>query len=120
MREAGEDDGAGCSEHVLVDCDCESSVCRTGLSLELRGSGAVNTVAASGDPSFAGATLSLKKRTSCDERVGSRQSGVEAGSGGDGPVGETAVSCEPEPLVVVIVETSPRLAMSGVSAIVGT
>ena len=119
MREAGEDDGAGCSEHVLVDCDRESSVCRTGLSLELRGSGAVNTVAASGDPSFADPTLPLKRRTSCDERVSSGQSGAEAGSGGDGPLGETAVSCEPEPLVVVIVETSPRLAMSGITAIAG-
>ena len=119
MREAGEDDGAGYSEHVLVDCDRESSLCRTGLSLELRSSGTVNTVAASGDPSFAGPTLPLKRRTSCDERVSSGQSGAEAGSGSDGPVGETAVSCEPEPLVVVIVETSPRLAMSGVSAIVG-
>ena len=58
-------------------------------------------MAASGDPSFAGPTLSLKERTSCDERVSNRQSGVEAGSGGDGPVGKTAVACEPEPLVVV-------------------
>ena len=51
--------------------------------------------------------------------MSSHQSGVEAGSGGDYPVGETAVSCEPEPLVVVIVKTSARLGMSGVSAIVG-
>ena len=93
MRQAGEDDGAGCSEHVLVDCDRESSVCMTGLFLEVRGSGAVNNQVASGDPSFAGPTLPLKKRTSCDERVSSRQFGVEAGSGGDGPKGETAVSC---------------------------
>ena len=118
MREAGEDDGAGCSEHVLVDCDRESSVCRTELSLELRGSGAVNTVAANGDPSFAGPTSSSKKRTPWDEWVSRRQYGIEAGSRGDGPVGETTVSCEPQPLVVVIVETSHRLAMSEVSAIV--
>ena len=119
MREAGEDDGAGCSDHVLVDCDRESSACRTGLSLELRDKSAVNTVAVSENPSFAGPTLPLEGRTSCDERVSRGQPGVEAGSGGDGPVDETAVSCEPEPLVVVIVETSPRLAMSGILAIVG-
>ena len=59
IREAGEDDGAG-SEHVLVDCDRESSVFRTRLSLELRGSGTVNTMAACGDLSFAGSTLLLK------------------------------------------------------------
>ena len=67
MREVGEDDGAGCSGHVLVDRDRESSVFGTGLSLELGGSGAVNTVAASGSPSFAGPMLSLEKRKGWDE-----------------------------------------------------
>ena len=119
IHEGCEEDEAGGSGHTQVNYDRESSVVMTGLFLGPRGSGAVNSVAASGDPSFAGPTLPLKRRTSCDERVSSRQSGVEAGSGGDGPVGETSVSYEPEPLVVVIVETSPRLAMSGVSAIVG-
>ena len=64
MRKASEDDGAGCSGHVLVDCDRESSVFRTGLYLEFWGSGAVNTVAARENPSFASPTLSLEKRTS--------------------------------------------------------
>ena len=81
MREGGEDDGVGCSEHVLVDCDRETSVCKTGLSLELKGNDVVNTMAASGDPSFTGPTLPLKKCTSCDERVSNRQSGVEASLG---------------------------------------
>ena len=39
--------------------------------------------------------------------------------GGDVPVDETVVSCEPEPLAAVIVETFPRVAVSGVSAMVG-
>ena len=119
IHEGCGEDGAGGSGHILVTYDCESSVVMTELSLGTRGSGAVNTVATSGDPSFAGPTLPLKRRTSCGERVSSPKSRVEAGSGGDGLVGETAVSCEPEPLVVVIVETSPRLALSEVSAIVG-
>ena len=103
IHEGCGEDGAGGSGHILVNYDRESSVVMTGLSLGPRGSGAGNAVAASGDPSFAGPTLPLKRSTSCDERVSSRQFGVEAGSGGDGPVGETAVSCEPEPLVVVVV-----------------
>ena len=48
--------------------------------------------------------LSLVECTPKDERVRSSQPGVEAGSGGDGPVDETAVPCEPEPLVAVVVE----------------
>ena len=52
--------GQGVSGHILVNYDRESSVVMTGLSLGPMGSGAVNTVAASGDPSFAGPTLPLK------------------------------------------------------------
>ena len=102
MHEAGEDDLAGGSGHILVNHDCKSSVFMAGLYVKLKGSGAPNTVAASGNPSFAGPTLSLQKRTSWVERVRSRQSEVEAGSGGDGPVDETAVSCQTEPLVAII------------------
>ena len=47
------EDGAGGSGHVLVNYDRESFI-MTGLSLGPRGSGAVNTVAASGNPSLAG------------------------------------------------------------------
>ena len=56
------EDGAGGSGHILVNYDRESSVVMTGLSLGPRGSGAVNTVAARGNPSFAGPPLALDKR----------------------------------------------------------
>ena len=61
MHEGFEEDGTGGSGHILVNYECESSVVMTGLSLEPRGSGAVNTVAASGNPSFAGPPLALEK-----------------------------------------------------------
>ena len=54
------EDGAGGSGHILVNYDRESPVIMTGLSLGPRGSGAVNTVVASGNPAFAGPTLPLK------------------------------------------------------------
>ena len=60
IHEGCGEDGAEGSGHVLVICDRESSVVMTRLSLGPRGSGAVNTVAASRDPSFEGPTLSLK------------------------------------------------------------
>ena len=117
MREAGEDDRAGGSGHALIDCDRESSSFRTGLPLDLRGSGAVCTTAAGGNPSFAGRMLSLVKRASWDERVRNRQFGVGAVSGGNAPVDGTAGSCEPEPLVAVIVQIAPRLSISEVSQV---
>ena len=46
MHEGCDEDEAGSSGHFLVNCDRESSVVMTGLSLGPRGSGAVNTVAA--------------------------------------------------------------------------
>ena len=58
----------GHSVHILVNYDRECSVLKAGLSLGPKGSGAVNTVAASGNPSFADPTPSLKNRTSSDER----------------------------------------------------
>ena len=59
-----------------------------------------HVVAASGIPSFAGPRLSLLRRASWDERRWSRQDGVNADSGFDGPVGVAAVLCrEPEPLM---------------------
>ncbi len=116
MHSAGEGDGAGGSGHVLVDDGRESSVCKTGLSLELRGSRAVNTVAAAGISSNADPMLSLTRRASWDEREWSRRNG---GSGGDGPVGKPVTCCKPEPLVAAVVEISSRLAKSRDSAIVG-
>ena len=62
MHENCDEDGAGGSGHILVNYDGESCVVMTGLSLGPRGSGAVNTVAASGNPSFAGPPLAPKKR----------------------------------------------------------
>ena len=62
MQVSCEEDGAGGPGHILVHYDCESSVFMTGLSLGPRGSGAVNTVAASGNRSFAGPPLALQKR----------------------------------------------------------
>ena len=60
-------------------------------------------------------------RASSDERGWRRQEGFEAGSRCNGPgVEAVEVCCSPEPLIVVVVETSSRLAMSvGVSAMVG-
>lgn len=63
-----EGDGEDNSIHTLVNYDCEVSVLRAGLFLRPRGSGAVNIVVASGNPSFADPTPSLKIRTSPDER----------------------------------------------------
>ena len=60
IHESCGEDGAGGSGHILVNYDRESSVVMTGLSGGPRGSGAVNTVAAGGNPSFAGPTLPLK------------------------------------------------------------
>jgi len=59
--------------------------------------------------------------TAYGARVWRRQEGFEAGSRCDGPgVEAVEVCCSPEPLIVVVVETSSRLAMSvGVSAMVG-
>ena len=117
IHEGGGEDGAGGSGHILVNYDREASVVMTGLSLGPRGSGAVKAVAASGDPSFADPTLTVKRRTPCDERVSSCQSGAEAGSGVDGRVKNRFV------LTGTAGSRSrrdaPRLAMSGVSAIVG-
>ena len=59
-----------------------------------------HAVAVSGIPSFAGPRLSLLRRASWDERRWSRQDGVNADSGFDGPVGVAAVLCRgPEPLM---------------------
>ena len=62
IDEGCQEDGAVGSGHILVNYDRESSVVLTGLSLGPRGSGAVKTVAASGNPSFAGPPLALEKR----------------------------------------------------------
>ena len=62
IHESCGEDGAGGSGHILVNYDRESSVVMTGLSLGPRGRGAVNTVVASGNPSFAGPPLALEKR----------------------------------------------------------
>ena len=61
IHEGYEEDGAGDSGHILVNYDRESSV-MTGQSLGPRGSCAINTVASSGKPSFAGPPLVLEKR----------------------------------------------------------
>ena len=60
IHEGCGEDGAGGSGHILVNYDRESSVVMTRLSFGPKGSGAVNTVAASGNPSFAGPMLSMK------------------------------------------------------------
>ena len=60
IHEGCGEDGAGGSGHILVNYDLESSVVMTGLSLGPRASGAVNSVAAREDPSFAAPTLALK------------------------------------------------------------
>ena len=66
-----------------------------------------HVVVASGIPSFAGPTLSLLRSASWDERQWSRQDGVKADSGFDGPVGFAAVLCrEPEPLMPFFVKSS--------------
>ena len=62
MHEGCEGAGAGGPGHILVNYDREFSVVMTGLSHGPRGSGAVNTVAANGNPSFAGPPLALEKR----------------------------------------------------------
>ena len=62
IHESCGEDGAGGSGHILVNYDRESSIVMTGLSLGPRGSGAVNTVAANGNPSLAGPPLALEKR----------------------------------------------------------
>ena len=102
LESCGED-GAGGSGHILVNYDRESSVVMTGLSLGPRGSGAVNTVAASGNPSLSGPPLGTSKtRTSLDERGWSRRLMGDAGSGCDGPELEAEISCcSAEPLVAV-------------------
>ena len=61
IHEGCEENGTGGSGHILFYYDRESSVVMTGLSLGPRGSGAVNTVAAGGNPSFAGPPLALEK-----------------------------------------------------------
>ena len=61
IHDGWEEDGAGGSGHILVNYDRESSVVMTGLSLGPRGSGAVNTVAAIGNPPCAGPPLALEK-----------------------------------------------------------
>ena len=61
MHKGCEEDGAGGSGHILANYDRESSVFMTGLSLGPRGSGAVNTVAGRGNPSFAGPPLAVEK-----------------------------------------------------------
>ena len=116
-----EEVGAGGSGRVLVNNGRESSVITAGLPLELRDSCVVSTTVAVWIPSFAGPTLPPMVRASCDERGWRRQEGFEAGSRCDGPgVEAVEVCCSPEPLIVVVVETSSRLAMSvGVSAMVG-
>ena len=80
LHEVCEEHGAGGSGHILVSYDREYSVDMTGLSLGPTGSGAVNTVASSGNPSFAGPPLVLEeRRTSWDERGWSRRYIDEAG-----------------------------------------
>ena len=75
----------------------------TGLSLGPRGSGAVNTVAASGNPSFAGPTLPLKNahvlgRARVEPPI-NRRGGLRM----RWPELEAEVSCcNPEPLVAVV------------------
>ena len=63
IHEACGEDGAGGSGLILVNHDRESSFVMSGLPVGPSGVGAVNTVAASGDPSFAGQTLPLKTCT---------------------------------------------------------
>ena len=59
-----------------------------------------HVVAASRIPSFTSPRLSLLRRASWDERRWSRQDGVKADSGFDGPEDVAAVLCrEPEPLM---------------------
>ena len=60
IHESCGEDGAVGSGRILVIYDRESSVVMTRLSLGPRGSGAVNTVAASGNPSLAGPRWHLK------------------------------------------------------------
>ena len=57
IHEGCEEAGAGGSGHILVNYDRESSVVMTGTVPLAH---AVNTVAASGNPSFAAPRLSLK------------------------------------------------------------
>ena len=57
MHETCEEDGAGGSGHILIDYDHESPVVMTGITIELRRSGGVIIVAATGDLSFAGPPL---------------------------------------------------------------
>ena len=70
MNEGCEEDGAEGSWHILVNYDRESSVFMTGLSLGPGGSGAVNTVAASGNPSFADPPLAREKGVSSGTSAG--------------------------------------------------
>ena len=60
MHEACEKYEEGGSGHFLVNYDRESSAFRTGLSLAPAGSGAVNTVSANRNPSFAGLPRELE------------------------------------------------------------
>ena len=61
IHEGCEEDGAGGSGHILANYDRESSVVMTRLYHGPRGSGAVNTVAANGNPSYTGPPLALEK-----------------------------------------------------------
>ena len=70
MHEACEEDGTGDSGHILVIYDRESSVVLTGLPLGPRGSGAANTVAASGNSSFEGPPPALEKGIRARTRSG--------------------------------------------------
>ena len=62
MHEDSEEDRSGGAAHILASYDHESSVFMAGLSLGLRGSGAVNTVSASGNQSVASPPLALENR----------------------------------------------------------
>ena len=118
--QAWEEDEAAGSWCIPVDGRRESSVFTTGLPLVLRGSYAVNTAAAAGIPSFAGPMPSKMVRTSCDERGWSRQKGVGAGSGCDGPEIEAGgPRCIPEPLVAAVVGMYRFIASAGKLAMAG-
>ena len=71
-HEGCEEDRTGGLGHILINYDRESSVFMTGLSFGPRGGGAVNTAAASRNPSFVRPPLALEK----DARTGTSAVGA--------------------------------------------